>query len=210
MAIHRQYEATGSVSKDNLPAMIEQNFYLPYATGQMADDMKAKATKAITEYFNENSADFDKIEFSEKEIEIDLGENIRVTGRIDLVRRLDNYDEPTTYIVDFKTVDPAVYQGVGEEQLKIYALGYKELTGKNADYMEFYNLDDNDRQSRQLLNDDLDVAKRKIVHAANEIRSNRLDKKCSKANCQTCYMAHLCLDKKKRTQFGVEARKMPG
>ncbi len=209
MAIHRQFEATGKVTKEDIPAMIDDNFYLPYATGQMADDMKAKGTKAIIDYFKENHENFDKIEFSEKEIEIDLGQNIRVTGRIDLVRRLDNYDEPTTYIVDFKTVDPAVYQGVGEEQLKIYALGYNALTGRNADYIEFYNLEENDRQSRQLQNDDLENAKTRIVQAANEIRANQLQKNCSQKTCATCYMAHLCLNKKKRDEFGVEPRKKP-
>jgi DNA helicase-2/ATP-dependent DNA helicase PcrA len=40
-------------------------------------------------YLNANRVFFEKIEFSEKQIEISLGDGVTVNGRIDLVRRID-------------------------------------------------------------------------------------------------------------------------
>jgi DNA helicase II / ATP-dependent DNA helicase PcrA len=56
-----------------------------------------------------------------------------VVGRIDLVRRKDTNE---TTIVDLKSNDRAQDEEVTEHQLHIYALGYEELTGKHADFVE--------------------------------------------------------------------------
>ena len=75
----------------------------------------------------DNAELFDKIEFSEKQIEINLGDGVTVSGRIDLVRRIDTGE---TTIVDLKSTDRAQPEEVTETQLHIYALGYQELTGR--------------------------------------------------------------------------------
>jgi DNA helicase II / ATP-dependent DNA helicase PcrA len=82
---------------------------------------------------------FDKIEFSEKQIEIDLGDGVTVNGRIDLVRRIDTGE---TTIVDLKSSDRAQAEDVTETQLHVYALGYQDLTGRRPDYVEIYELDE--------------------------------------------------------------------
>ena len=58
-------------------------------------------------------------------------DGVSVTGRIDLVRRIDT-DETT--IVDLKSSDRAQPEDVTETQLHVYALGYEELTGRRADF----------------------------------------------------------------------------
>ena len=62
-----------------------------------------------------------------------------MAGRIDPVRRKDTGE---TTIVDLKSSDRAQAEEVTETQLHIYALGYRELTGRDADYVEIYNLDE--------------------------------------------------------------------
>jgi len=168
--------------------------------------MYKRAVSAANIYFNENSDSFNKIIFAEKEIEIDLGNNIRVTGRMDLVKRLDTEGE-TIHIVDFKTAERETYLDVSDEQLKIYALGYQKLSGETADFMEFHNLEENDIDRKQLSNDALNETEEKIVHAANEIRNNNLQKKCSVKNCSECYMAHLCLSRADKKKYNVKPRK---
>lgn len=78
---------------------------------------------------------------AETDIEIDMGDGIKVNGRIDLVKRKNVDGVDKTYIVDFKTANKEVQESINKEQLKIYALGYEELTGTKADYMEVYHLD---------------------------------------------------------------------
>jgi DNA helicase II / ATP-dependent DNA helicase PcrA len=89
----------------------------------------------VQSYIHDNKADFKNIEFSEKQIEIRLEDGVGVVGRIDLVRRIDTGE---TTIVDLKSSDRAQAEEVTETQLHVYALGYQELTGKRADYVEIY------------------------------------------------------------------------
>lgn len=205
MKIHRTYCDTGSVEKGDLSQMIEDNFFLPYSDKLIHENLKKKAIKSINQYFDESANDFDKILFSEKDIEIDLGNGIRVNGRMDLVKRLD-LDKERTFIVDFKTAEREQYIEVSEEQLKIYALGYKKLSGENADYIEFYNLESNERDPKLLQKDDMTATERNIVNAANNIRSDRLDKKCDAKKCSTCYMNHLCLTVEKKMEYGIKEK----
>lgn len=203
MKIHRTYEDTGDINKADIGQMIEDNFYLPYSDTLIHENLKKKAVKSINLYFDESRNDFDKIIFSEKEIEIDLGNGIRVNGRMDLVKRLD-LDKERTFIVDFKTAEREKYIEVSEEQLKIYALGYQKLSGENADYIEFYNLESNERDPKLLSNKDIAETEKNIIQAANNIRSDTLHKKCSETSCKTCYMNHLCLHSEKKKEYGIK------
>ena len=54
-------------------------------------------------------------------------------------RRLDT-DELS--IVDFKSTDRAQAEDVTRGQLHVYAVGYEELTGEDADLIEVLNLDE--------------------------------------------------------------------
>ncbi len=202
MKIHRTYTDFGQVDRKELPDMIENNFYLPYADNLINESLKGKAHRSINQYFDENHKDFDKIIFSEKDIEIDLGNGIRVNGRMDLVKRFE-LDGERTFIVDFKTAEREAYIDVSEEQLKIYALGYKKLSGENADYIEFYNLDKNEQDRKLLSGRDLELTEKNIINAANTIRGNRLEKKCSKERCRECYMNHICLTGEKKKEYGI-------
>src|SRR6266850_570252 len=75
---------------------------------------------------------------------------VSVVGRIDLVRRIDT-DEVT--IVDLKTSERAQAEAVTETQLHIYALGYQELTGRRADYVETYELEEQKSKPRSVDDD---------------------------------------------------------
>ena len=171
--------------------MIEDNFYMPFASEKITDDMKSKAIKSIDEYYKINYSDFEKIQFSEKNIELDLGNNIRVNGRIDPVKWLDK-ETLNNIIVDFKTANRPLDQEVSEEQLKIYALGFKALTGEDAQFIEFYNLDKNQQDRKRLINEDLEKTADKIREAANNIRSNKMVKQCEPTKCDNCYIKYLC------------------
>ncbi|MCU0849276.1 MAG: ATP-dependent helicase [Spirochaetes bacterium] len=203
MDLHRGYTDAGDVPKELLSAMIDRNFYLPYADKVINKELKEKAVKSVDQYYDDNYADFNKIVFSEKEIELDFGNGIRVNGRIDLVKRME-MDGERTFIVDFKTAERPMYLNISEEQLKIYALGYKKLSGEDADYMEFYNLDTNEQDRKRLNADDLQKTSEKIVSAANNIRSDKLEKKCIKERCKSCYMSHICLHTDIKQNFGIK------
>ncbi|NFO02691.1 ATP-dependent helicase [Clostridium botulinum] len=204
MDIHRRYVDGKLVQSNELNNIVNTHFYLPYANAKMKILMQANAERSIEDYYNKNLDYFGNIRFVEKDIELDLGNNIRVNGRVDLVKRKEIGEAEKTFIVDFKTAHRSVVECIGEEQLKIYALGYKELTGEHADFIEIYNLDNNE-QSRKKVNERmLGDTEEKIILAANNIRRNKLEKKCSKEKCSNCYMMHLCISNEKKKLLNIE------
>ena len=95
----------GDIADDTeVPRLVDTHLHTPYAYPALREQLEAAAKRVLHDYLTDNADLFDKIEFSEKSIEITLGDGVRVVGRIDLVRRIDK-DEVT--IVDLKSSDRA-------------------------------------------------------------------------------------------------------
>jgi DNA helicase-2/ATP-dependent DNA helicase PcrA len=118
-----------------------------------------------------------------------LEDGINVSGRIDLVRRRDTNE---IAIVDLKSTERAQAEELTEAQLHIYALGYRELTGNDADYVETYELDTQTRKPRAV-DDDLiaDVVSR-VTATAQALRSNSFPATPSETQCGRCDFSRLC------------------
>ena len=203
MNIHRKYISGEALTSEDVQKIVENSFYLPYANPKLEEKMRQGAEKSAQRYFDKNADEFDNISMAEADIELNMGNGIKVNGRIDLVKRREVSGKTKTYIVDFKTADRDVTECINAEQLKIYALGYERLTGEKADYLEIYNLD-NSEQERQRVTDSLltDVAN-DIRKAADDIRNDNLTRKCSKEKCKSCYLNYLCLSQKEKQKYGV-------
>lgn len=112
-----------------------------------------------------------------------------MVGRIDLVRRIDTGE---TTIVDLKSSDRAQPEEVTETQLHIYALGYEELTGKKADYVEIYELEDRKRKPRSVDDDFIADVRTKVREAAQCLRSGNLFPQASASKCTSCDYRGMC------------------
>ena len=132
-----------------------------------ASNSRRQPKRLLRNYLHANRALFDKIEFSEKQIEISLDDGVSVNGRIDLVRRIDTGE---TTIVDLKSTDRAQPEQVTETQLHIYALGYQELTGRRPDYVEIYELDEGKRKPRSVDDEFLNDVRIDVRRAAEALR----------------------------------------
>ena len=172
-----------------VPRLVETHLHVPYAYPALRETLEGSAESVISDYLGDNARDFGNIEFSEKEVEISLGGGVSVFGRIDLVRRRDT-DETT--IVDLKSNDRSQAEEVTETQLHIYALGYQELTGRNADYVEIYNLDERKKRPRSVDEDFIDDVKQEVQRAANALRENEMPAQTSIRACSSCDYLGLC------------------
>jgi len=187
--VHARAIQGKAVDESAAPALIGTHLHLPYAYKALRETLEKSATAIVENYIAKNKADFDKIEFSEKGIELHLGDGVSVVGRIDLVRRKDT-NEVT--IVDMKTAERSQAEEVTETQLHIYALGYRELTGKQADYVEIYELEEQKRKPRSVDNDFIDAVKKNVKEAANSLRSGALPAKPAEKTCSACDFRMLC------------------
>ena len=85
------------------------------------------------------------------------------------------------------------------DQLHVYALGYSELTGENADVLEILNLDEKGKSirtgiSQKLLNETLS----KVKMAGEQIKMNKMEKhKKWCTACSSCDFVSLCRKREK-------------
>lgn len=188
--IHSESLLGNIPSVDDVPRLIDEHLYLPYASPLVADSLRRAAHDSVSRYLQEHEESLKKLEHVEKVIELKLAEGIVVNGRIDLIRRTDR-DE--TVIVDFKSVERAQAEEISDRQLHVYAVGYEQLTGKRADLIEIHNLDKGGSK-RALVDDDLmSSTLETITEAGKRLRDDhlpRLDTWCS--TCARCDLVGIC------------------
>jgi DNA helicase II / ATP-dependent DNA helicase PcrA len=81
-AIRGDYATDADVS-----GLVTSHLHAPFANPALRQRLEQAAERVLRNYIHDNRADFDKIEFSEKQIDISLADGVSVVGRIDLVRR---------------------------------------------------------------------------------------------------------------------------
>ncbi|MDR7420377.1 MAG: ATP-dependent DNA helicase [Armatimonadota bacterium] len=172
-----------------VPRLVETHLRVPYAYPALRQQLEQAAERVLRDYLTDNAALFDKIEFSEKQIEIHLGDGVTVSGRIDLVRRIDTGE---TTIVDLKSTDRAQAEDVTEAQLHAYALGYQELTGRRPDYVEVYELDERRRKPRSVDDGFIADVKARTRHAAEALRRSSLPATPAARKCSGCDYRGVC------------------
>ena len=186
--VHARAVDGRSVDAADTRQLVETHLRVPYAYPALREKLEASAERVLMDYLNDNIEKFDNIEFSEKQVEISLGDGVTVNGRIDLVRRLDT-DETT--IVDLKSSERAQAEEVTEAQLHVYALGYQELTGRNPDYVEIYELEQRKRKPRSVDEDFIADVKAKTRAAAQALRAGDLPPDPS-PRCRRCDYLGMC------------------
>jgi DNA helicase-2/ATP-dependent DNA helicase PcrA len=172
-----------------VPRLVETHLHAPYAYPALRQQLEQTAERVLRDYLADNAALFDKIEFSEKQIEVSLGDGVSIVGRIDLVRRIDTGE---TTIVDLKSTDRAQPEDVTEAQLHVYALGYQDLTGRRPDYVEIYELDERKRKPRSVDDDFISDVKSKVRDAAEALRTGTLPAVPAPKKCGTCDYRGMC------------------
>lgn len=187
--VHARALRGETVTPEDAESLIELHLRAPYAYPALLEKLGAAARKVVENYITKNATEFDKVEFSEKGIEIALGDGVSVVGRIDLVRRVDTGE---VTIVDLKSNDRVQADDVTEAQLHIYALGYQELTGRRADYVEIYELENQKQKRRSVGDEHIEDVKREVRRAAQALRANDLKPRAAKKTCGNCDYSKLC------------------
>lgn len=153
--------------------LVERHLHTPYAYPALREQLRKAAVSAIGRYFAEHGEDLTRTIHSEKQIEVVVAPGVTVNGRIDLVKRLETNE---TSIVDFKSTEESQATAVTRDQLSVYALGYRELTGESADRIQVLNLDSKGDSLNEPVNDALLASIRAKVEAvAGDIRENHFD-----------------------------------
>ncbi|GAB3651960.1 hypothetical protein GCM10027589_09070 [Actinocorallia lasiicapitis] len=192
--IHKRAIEGDIVTAEDSEVLVKRHLHLPFANHAAVEQMQPAAVAAVRRYLRENGATLHQTEFSEQPVEIHPAPGVTVTGRVDLIKRLDTRE---VSIVDFKSSSRAQAEDVTWDQLHVYALGYQELTGERADLVEVHNLD-KDAKSERIVVDDALLAQigPRVSEAGQRLRDNdlpRLKRWCD--SCATCDFAGICRQK---------------
>lgn len=171
--MHKRAIAHDVPQPEEAADLVERHLHTPYAYPTLREQLRKAAVAAIKRYFVEHGEDLTRTIHSEKQIEVVVAPGVTVNGRIDLVKRLET-DEVS--IVDFKSTEESQATAVTRDQLSVYALGYRELTGESADRIQVLNLDSKGDSLNEPVNDVLlaDI-KAKVEAVAVDIRENHFD-----------------------------------
>lgn len=187
--VHARVIEGESVDIEEVPNLIDTHLHIPYASTKLSQDLKKAAEKILRNYLLDNVEEFGQIEFSEQKVEIHLENGVAVNGRIDLVRRLDTNE---TTIVDLKSSSRTQTEDITEAQLHTYALGYQELTGEQADYVEIYELDERKKKPRSVDIDFINDVRSRTFEAAQALRVGEFLPAPKRDKCANCDYLGFC------------------
>jgi DNA helicase-2/ATP-dependent DNA helicase PcrA len=192
--MHKRAQAGEHVDHDEVDALVSRHFHIPFAYPELRDQLHEAAVEAVDRYLTRNDEVLDQVVHAEKQVEIQVEPEITVNGRVDLIKRLDTGE---VSIVDFKSSQRPIDEEVTPEQLHTYAIGYRALTGEDADLVEILNLDERGHTVRELVDDEmLQTTAQRIRRAGSSIRDNdfaRLEHWCG--TCEQCDLAGICRDR---------------
>jgi DNA helicase II / ATP-dependent DNA helicase PcrA len=173
--------------------LVDDHLHLPFANAGVREDTRTTAIKAIRKYLTTHRAHLQNLEHTERVIELSLGRNISVTGRIDLIRRADIGE---TIIVDFKSGDDTQLKEMSQFQLQVYAAGYEKTTGTKADRLEIHNLEVGHIHREPVNPSTVASALTKIRSAGEAMRRSMLPKHPNwLPSCSQCDMVGICRSK---------------
>ena len=187
--VHKRALAGEDITADEAENLVQRHLRTPYAYPALRERLEEAASTVIASYISSNSKEFKNVEFSEKHIEIVLPGGVSISGRIDLVKRVDTGE---ITIVDLKSSDRAQAENVTEAQLHVYALGYNQLTGRNADYVQIYELDEQKPKTRSVDQEFITEVKHKVRKAANDLHCQSLKPNPVGRTCKDCDFRNLC------------------
>jgi DNA helicase-2/ATP-dependent DNA helicase PcrA len=194
MEIHKRSKLGETLSGEQAVQIAQEQSNFPYlGKSTELDRMRDLVKEKVLEYYLKNEPTLKHIEYVEQEIQLNLDDSILVTGKIDLIKR-NLYDgKYETTIIEFKSSQDVQNQKTTERQLNLYAVGHLELTGEKADYIQIYDLDDNQGSVRKVLQSDhIEQTKAEINDAATIIRLQRFERVDSAPTCKDCFQNRIC------------------
>ena len=208
MEIHKEAKKGVKLTEDELKALIDRQTHFPYLTKstKLSQPLYDKVKNNVEDYYKENVDEFKNIEFVEQEIQYKIDRNILVVGRIDLIKKIGDAGYYETTIVEFKSDEENADAPITKDQLKLYALGHRELTGETANYIMTYVIGKNQPKTpEKLYDDDLEQIQQKIKDAVGLIRDEKFVRTDQGKVCsENCYQIRLCSN---RIRYNIKPKR---
>ncbi|MDR3652148.1 MAG: ATP-dependent DNA helicase [Paludibacter sp.] len=201
MEIHKEAKIGNLFSKEKLNELIDRQTHFPYITKstKLRQPLYDKVKNNVEAYYEDNKEEFKNIEFVEQEIQYKVDKSILIVGRIDLIKKVSEAGIYETTIVEFKSDEDSADAPITKDQLRLYALGHRELTGEIANYIMTYVIGKNrSKTPEKLYEEDLTEIEGKIKHSVELIRDEHFITTSDLNICkENCHQIRLCANRLK-------------
>jgi len=181
---------TGQVpSASEIDALVDSDFFLPFANKPAHKQMKARARALVQTYLDSHPEEFLRTWATERPFELYLN-GVVVAGRADVI--FDEHDgiPSNLAIVDYKT---ATGPEIEPLQLQIYAdAGRREGLTVSAGFV--HDMGKRDRHSVDISEGAISAAEARVTSAAAGLRSLSFAPSPAKDKCKHCDVRLLCKD----------------
>lgn len=197
--LYKDFEDNGKIpSKAKIAKLIEEHFYLRYASDAVAERLKVGAMKSLSKYVQMWEKDFSLSVKTERPFEFEF-ENSLIAGSIDMIKREEG-NETVLEVIDFKTgkADNDLMHKY-ELQVQLYTIAAQEALGINTQkaLIHFIDTDKNERLAVQTAPAALETAKEELSFAIQGITKATF-KRDARQNkiCKSCDWCNMCPKRK--------------
>ncbi len=197
--LHKEYEDTKKIpSKKRILDLLDEHFYLRYASDYVTNDLKKSARSSLERYVKMWEQDFTLSVKTERAFELEF-DNALIAGSIDMIKRVGG-DEAILEIIDFKTgkPDPDIAERY-DLQVQLYSIAAREALDINTKKALIHYLDamKNARVVVETTDHALKNAKEQIGYALKGITSGSFRRDARKNDiCKGCDWCHICPKRK--------------
>lgn len=186
--ISERVKATGAVpDKAAIDALMDSEFYLPFANKPAHKEMREKARKLVQAYVTDNTSELERTWATERPFELYL-DGVVVSGRADVVFDMHEGVANNLSIVDYKT---ALGDRLKPLQLQIYAdAGRREGLTVGAAFIQ--DMSTTIRYNVSISDADIAAAETQVTVAAQGLRERDFTPKPEKSKCSFCDVKAIC------------------
>ncbi len=187
--VAEHHQASGTVPSDSdLERILDEEFFLPYASKPAHRLLKASARRLVDRYLKDYSDDLDRIWEVERPFELHL-DNAVISGRADVILDREGGDIHALALVDYKTSRNRETEF--DLQLQVYAdAGRREGLDVRGAYV--HDLDEADRQRVNIEGAAIEAAEERVSEAISRYRESNFEATPSRKVCGDCDMRPVC------------------
>jgi DNA helicase-2/ATP-dependent DNA helicase PcrA len=193
--VHRRALDGDVLDESLVPALTARHLHLPYADESLTARSREAMHRVLARYLRTHRAVLADVELVEKPIRVHFDDGISVEGRIDLVVRRGLTQ---VSVVDLKSDRRAQSEALSEAQLRLYALGYEELTGARPTNVEVWELDTLHENVSPLDDEALASVRALVTRAAALLREGTLPPSPDPRRCAVCPARRVCAHRDER------------
>jgi len=179
-----------SLSKAEVTALFEREFYLPFANRPAFEQLREKATKLIGQYMGEWADDLTRTWETERPFELHLDEGI-VSGRADVILDKEGGVIGKLALVDYKTATDPKGEDVFAFQLAIYAAAGRG-EGINVEAAYLHDLARSKRSGMAIDTPETQAARVRASKLFQSIALAQFPANPDKKRCKQCDQRAIC------------------